>query len=64
MNWEVLIYACAIMMAAVLMVCIYGAVKLWKAGNKFGGFMYLVVGIAVGIGGYAIFGEKIAKLFQ
>ena len=64
MKWEFLIYASALLLAAVVITCLYGAVKHWKAGFKFQALIYLIAGIAAGMGGYALFGERIAKLFQ
>ena len=64
MNLELFVYASGVLALAVFITCLYGAYKSFKTGNKFIGFILLLASVAEGLGIYALYGERITKLFQ
>ena len=47
-----------------LLVALHGAITVWRSGNKFLGFIFFAMAVVVGFFIYAMFGQRIAGLFQ
>jgi len=60
---DLLIVFLGILALALFLVLLYGVVKCWKT-SKFISFIFLLLAVAEVVAGYAIFGDRIAKLFQ
>lgn len=58
MNWELFSLVPAIFMVIVIVVLLWGVGKAWKTGNKFIAFILLALAGALGLGFYALYGNR------
>lgn len=59
MDWQLLGIIPPIFLALGVLVFLWGARQMWKVNNKFLGFIFLVVAVALGIMFYAMYWKKI-----
>lgn len=58
MDWKLFSIVPAIFLGIFIIVLLWGVGRAWKSDNKFIAFVLLALAVAVGIGFYAIYGNR------